>query len=60
MSQDHEEKRVYKDSEPEFYNHLESMSEAGVSEVVLGGQIYNMAKDKDEHWIYYFVLVPVS
>jgi hypothetical protein len=60
MSQDHEEKRVYKDSEPEFYKHLESMSEAGVSTVVLDGQTFNVVKDKDEHWTYYFVLVPVD
>jgi hypothetical protein len=60
MSQDHEEKRVYRDSEPALYDHLESMSEAGVGEIVIDGQSYNVARDKDEHWTYYFVLVPVD
>jgi hypothetical protein len=60
MSQDHEEKRVYKDSEPKLYEYLESMTEAGVSEILIDGQTYNVAKGKDEHWTYYFVLVPVG
>jgi DNA-binding PadR family transcriptional regulator len=60
MSQDHEEKRVYRDSEPALYDHLKSLSEAGFGEIVIDGQKYNVAKDKDEHWTYYFILVPVS
>lgn len=60
MSQNDEEKRVYKDSEPALYEHLESMSKSGGSEVVIDGRTYNVTKDKDEHWTYYFVLVPIG
>lgn len=60
MSQDHEEKRIYRDDDPSFYDHLESMSEAGANVIVIDGQTYSVVKNKDEHWIYYFVLMPVS
>jgi hypothetical protein len=60
MSQDYEGKRIYRDDDPRFYDHLESMSEAGASVIVIDGQTYNVVKDKDESWTYYFVLVPVG
>lgn len=52
MSQSDEEKRVYKDSEPVFYDHFESLLEASVSEVVIEDKTCNVAKDKTEYWIY--------
>ncbi len=60
MSESSEARHVYKDSDPKLYEHLENMSEASVGTVKLEGKTYNLAKDKDENSVTYFILVPVG
>lgn len=59
MSQD-DDRRVYRDSERVFFNHLESTLEAGVSEITLEGQRFKVKRGRGEDWIPYFILEPIE
>lgn len=52
------EKRVYKESDPDLHEEIESTMFSGGTEIILGGQRFNVARDRDEEDKAYFVLTP--
>ncbi len=60
MTQSGTERHVYKQREPELYEHLEGLMFSGATEVEVEGRNYNAARDKDEDGGEFFVLVPVA
>ena len=59
MHEEQAEVSVYRDSEPAFYEHLESMLEAGVTELIEEDRIYHVSRRRSEDGIAYFVLEPM-
>lgn len=60
MTQRGNERHVYKKSDSELYEYLESLMFSGATEVEVEGQTYNAARDKDEDGDEFFVLTPVG
>lgn len=60
MNDEPQEKRVYRDREPAFYEHLESLPEAGLSELEENAQRYRVTRGQREDRVRYFDLQPAS
>lgn len=56
MNKKSQDKRMYRDSEPEFYEYLGSLLEAGLYELEENGQRYRVTRDPSEDWVRYFDL----
>ena len=54
-----DEKRVYRDSEPAFFEHLECLLDAGFTEIEEDSQLYQVTLGRGEDWTPYFVLRPL-
>jgi hypothetical protein len=52
------ERRVFKEDDPDLYEHLESVMFSGGTHVELDGQTYNLARDHDERGNTFYVLTP--
>lgn len=55
-----DEKRVYKESDPELYEEIESTMLSGGTEIMVEGQRFNAARDRDEEDKAYFILTPAG
>lgn len=53
-----QERRVFRNDDPELYEHLESVMFSGGTHVELDGNSYNLARDQDAQGNNCFVLTP--
>lgn len=52
------EKRVYKESDPDLYEEIESTMFSGATEIMVEGQRFNASRDRDEEDKAYFIFTP--
>ena len=60
MTQYGNERHVRRDSDPELFEHLESLMFSGATEVEVDDRTYNAARDKDKYGNEFFVLTPAG